>query len=80
MKWARVVPFFLALLLVMGFTARSALAGGMIVYVAGYGGEFGTLNLSSPADITYQSIGSTSPLILWNGIHVQRQPLRPGRG
>jgi hypothetical protein len=67
MKWVRVVPFLLAGLVVMGFTARSASADGMIVYVAGSGGEFGTLNLSNPANITYQSIGATSPLIYGMG-------------
>ena len=36
------------------------MAGGMVMYVAGSGNEFGTLDLSDPANITYQPIGTTS--------------------
>jgi len=60
MNWMRLARFLFAALLITGFTAHSARAGGLIVYVAGLGGEFGTLDLSNPANITYQSIGTTS--------------------
>jgi hypothetical protein len=31
----------------------------MTVYVSGFGGEFGTIDLSNPSNITYHSIGNT---------------------
>ena len=60
MKWTRLTHFMLAALPILGFTGRSACAGGLVMFVAGSGNEFGTLDLSNPANINYRPIGTTS--------------------
>jgi hypothetical protein len=59
MKRFRLTLFILSALLITELTGRTAGAGGLRVYVAGFGGEFGTLDLSNPSNITYSPIGNT---------------------
>jgi hypothetical protein len=67
MKWTRLARFILAALVLTGYTGQSALASGLTIYVTGSGGEFGTLDLSNPANITYQSIGRQNTLFFGMG-------------
>src|SRR5262249_39384247 len=56
MKWTRLALFFVSALLIPGFTGRSASAGGLMVYVSTFNEDFGIIDLSNPANVTYQSI------------------------
>ena len=58
MKTLRLFTASLCLIVVSGTLPHAAQAGSLTVYVAGSQGEFGTLDLSNPADIQFASIGN----------------------
>lgn len=56
MKLRAATSCFMGAILLSGIMTGPVAAGNMTVYVIGFRGEFGTLDLSNPSDITFNSI------------------------
>ena len=59
MRSLRYIGVVFGTVLLSGIMTRPVAAGSMTVYVMGFQGEFGTLDLSNPADITFNLIKDT---------------------
>jgi hypothetical protein len=67
MKSFRFAGFILVVILLLLAPGRPAVAGNLTVYVGGLGREFGTLDLSNPANIIFSEIGTTSQVFAGMG-------------